>query len=128
MALRNVECRRILRLLAPAGEPLDRKTLAAVAATFETLADGLPPRSATHPRRGDEFLDADLRAGVEEAIEHGFVLETADGRLAMRHELIALAIEDDLLPVQRRRHQLALAAALSKDPSAALVHWLAAYE
>jgi DNA-binding CsgD family transcriptional regulator/tetratricopeptide (TPR) repeat protein len=128
MARRNAECRRVLRLLAPAGEPLDRATLAAVGATFETLADGLPPRTATHPRRGDEFLDADLRAGVEEAVEHGFVGETPDGRLAIRHELIALAIEDDLLPVQRRRHRLALAAALAKDPSSALVHWLAAYE
>ena len=128
MARRNAECRRVLRLLAPAGEPVDRATLAAVAATFETLVDGLPPRSATYPRRGDAFLDADLRAGVDEAIEHRFLLETADGRLAIRHELIALAIEDDLLPVQRRRHRLALAAALSKDPSAALVHWLAAYE
>ncbi|HKB28000.1 MAG TPA: LuxR C-terminal-related transcriptional regulator, partial [Candidatus Limnocylindrales bacterium] len=128
MARRNVECRRVLRLLAPAGEPLDRATLAAVAATFETLADGLPPRSATHPRRGDEFLDADLRAGVAEAIEHGFVAETADGRLTIRHELVALAIEDDLLPVQRRRHRLALAAALAGDPNAALVHWLAACE
>ena len=128
MARRNAECRRILRLLAPAGEPLDRAMLADVAATFETTADGLPPRTATHPRRGDEFLDADLRAGVDEAIEHGFIVETADGRLAIRHELIALAIEDDLLPVQRRRHELALAAALGADPSAALVHWLAAHE
>ncbi|HLX35582.1 MAG TPA: AAA family ATPase [Candidatus Limnocylindrales bacterium] len=128
MARRNPECRRILRLLASAGEPLDRAAVAAVAATFETLADGIPPRSTTAPRRGDGVLDADLRAGVAEAIEHGFVVEDGDGRLSIRHELIAHAIEDDLLPVQRRRHRLALAAALGRTPSAALVHWLAAYE
>jgi len=128
MARRNPECRRVLRLLAPAGEPLDRAAIAAVGETFETLADGLPPRSATHPRRGDAFLDADLRAGVVEGVDHGFLRETADGRLEIRHELIAKAIEADLLPVQRRRHRLALAAALGGEPSAALVHWLAAYE
>ena len=128
MARRNPECRRVLRLLAPAGEPLDRAALAAVAATFETLVDGIPPRSTTGPRRGDGVLDADLRAGIEEALEHGFVRELADGRVEIRHELIARAIEDDLLPVQRRRHHLALGAALARQPSAALVHWLAAYE
>jgi DNA-binding CsgD family transcriptional regulator/tetratricopeptide (TPR) repeat protein len=128
MARRNSECRRVLRLLAPAGEPLDRASIAAVATTFETLADGLPPRSTTGPRRGDGVLNADLLAGVDEAIEHGFIVESEGGGLDLRHELVAHAIEDDLLPVQRRRHQLALAAALGTDPSAALFHWLAAYE
>jgi len=128
MGHRTSECRRVLRLLAPAGEPLDRAALAAVAATFETLADGLPPRSATHPRRGDGVLDADLVAGVAEGLEHGFLVEDGDGRLAIRHELVARAIEEDLLPVQRRRHHLALAAALGSDPSSALTHWLAAHE
>ncbi|HEX8026090.1 MAG TPA: AAA family ATPase, partial [Candidatus Limnocylindrales bacterium] len=93
LARRNPECRRVLRLIAPAGEPLDRATVAAIAATFETLADGIPPRSTTAPRRGDGVLDADLRAGLEEAIEHGFVRELADGRVEIRHELIARAIE-----------------------------------
>jgi DNA-binding CsgD family transcriptional regulator/tetratricopeptide (TPR) repeat protein len=128
MARRNPECRRVLRLLAQAGEPLDRPSIAAVAATFETLADGLPPRSATYPRRGDGVLDADLRAGVVEALDHGFLREVSGGRLEIRHELVARAVEADLLPVQRRRHHLALAAAMHDEPSAALVHWLAAYE
>jgi DNA-binding CsgD family transcriptional regulator/tetratricopeptide (TPR) repeat protein len=41
---------------------------------------------------------------------------------------MAQAIEADLLPVQRRRHHLALASALGSDPASALSHWLAAYE
>jgi len=128
MARRSPETRRVLRLLAPAAEPLDRGAVAAVAATFETLADGLPPRSVTGPRRGDGILDADVRAGLEEAIAFGFVRELADRRVEIRHELIARAIEDDLLPVQRRRHHLALGAALGSEPSSALTHWLAAFE
>ena len=128
IARRATECRRVLRLLAPAGQPLDRGALAAVATTFEGLVEGLPPRSTTRPRRGDGVLDADLRAGVMEALDHGFLVERADNRLEVRHELVAQAIEADLLPVQRRRHHLALAAALSSDPPSALTHWLAAYE
>jgi DNA-binding CsgD family transcriptional regulator/tetratricopeptide (TPR) repeat protein len=125
---RAAESRRVLRLLAPAGRPLDRGELAAVAATFESLVDGVPPRSSTRPRRGDGVLDADLRAGVVEAIDHGFLVERLDRRLELRHELVARAIESDLLPVQRRRHHLALAAALADDPPTSLTHWLAAYE
>lgn len=128
LARRSPEARRALRLLAPAGRPLTRGELSAVAATFEDLVDGLPPRSTTKPRRGDGVLDADLRAGVMEAIDHGFLRERADGRLEVRHELVAAAIEADLLPVQRRRHHLALASALSLDPASSLTHWLAAFE
>ncbi|NJD26753.1 MAG: hypothetical protein FIA92_00460 [Chloroflexi bacterium] len=128
MGRRGPECRRVMRLLATSGLPIDRGTLARVAAAHESLADGLPPRSTTRPRRGRGALDADLRAGLDEAIEHGFVVEDGDARLAIRHELVARAIEDDLLPVQRRRHHLALAAALGPNPSAALTHWLAAHE
>ena len=128
LARRASEAKRVLRLLAPAGRPLDRGELAAVATTFEELVEGLPPRSTTRPRRGDGVLDADLRAGVVEAIDHGFLVERSDRRLELRHELIAQAIEADLLPVQRRRHHLALAAALGADPASALSHWLAAYE
>jgi len=65
---------------------------------------------------------------VEEGLEHGFLIEDGAGRLELRHELVARAIEEDILPVQRRRHHLALAAALGSDPSAALTHWLAAHE
>jgi DNA-binding CsgD family transcriptional regulator/tetratricopeptide (TPR) repeat protein len=128
LARRASECRRVLRLLAPAGRPLDRGELAAVAKTFEGLVDGLPPRSTSRPRRGDGVLDADLRAGVVEAIDRGFLVERPDKRLELRHELVAQAIENDLLPVQRRRHHLSLAAALGNDAPSALTHWLAAYE
>ena len=128
LARRATECKRVLRLLAPAGRPLDRGELASVATTFEELIEGLPPRSTTRPRRGDGVLDADLRAGVVEALDHGFLVERADRRLEVRHELVAGAIEADLLPVQRRRHHLALAAALGADPASALTHWLAAWE
>ena len=128
LARRSPETRRVLRLLAPAGRPLSRGELAAVEATFEDLVDGVPPRSTTKPRRGDGVLDADLRAGVVEAIDHGFLHERPDGRLEVRHELVAAAIEADLLPVQRRRHHLALAAALGLDPASSLTHWLAAFE
>jgi DNA-binding CsgD family transcriptional regulator/tetratricopeptide (TPR) repeat protein len=128
LARRTSEARRVLRLLSPAGRPLDRGELAAVATTFEELVEGIPPRSTSRPRRGDGVLDADLRAGVVEAIDHGFLVERADRRLEIRHELVAQAIEADLLPVQRRRHHIALAAALGADPASALTHWLAAYE
>jgi DNA-binding CsgD family transcriptional regulator/tetratricopeptide (TPR) repeat protein len=128
LARRSPEVRRVLRLLAPAGRPLDRGELAAVAATFEELVEGVPPRSTTRPRRGEGLLDADLRAGVVEAIDHGFLVERADQQLEVRHELVAQAIEADLLPVQRRRHHLALAAALGAYPATALTHWLAAFE
>ena len=69
MAVRSPECRRVLRLLAPAGRPLSRATLAAVAEAFEIDADGGPPRSSSAPRRGDGVLDADLAAGLEEALD-----------------------------------------------------------
>ena len=128
LARRAPEARRVLRLLAPAGRPLDRSELAAVAITYEELVEGLPPRSTTRPRRGDGVLDADLRAGVVEALDHGFLVERADRRLEVRHELVAQAIEGDLLPVQRRRHHLALAAALGSDPASALSHWMSAFE
>jgi DNA-binding CsgD family transcriptional regulator/tetratricopeptide (TPR) repeat protein len=128
LARRSPECRRALRLLAPAGRPLDRGEIATVATTFESLVDGLPPRSTTKPRRGDGVLDADLRAGVIEALDHGFLVERGDNRLEVRHELVAQAIEADLLPVQRRRHHIALAASLGSDPASALSHWLAAFE
>ena len=34
------------------------------------------PRSVSGPRRGDGVLDADLSAGRDEALEHGFLVET----------------------------------------------------
>jgi DNA-binding CsgD family transcriptional regulator/tetratricopeptide (TPR) repeat protein len=130
LARQAPESRRILRLLAGAGMPLSRDAIADVAAAYEKLADGVPPRSTSRPRRGDGVLDADLRAGLEDALEHGFAIETADGQVELRHELVARAITADLLPAQRRRHQLALAAALEArgDAAAALTSWLASHE
>ena len=60
--------------------------LAAVAAAFEVETDRPAPRSVSGPRRGDGVLDADLRAGLAEGIEHGFLVEH-DGAVGFRHEL-----------------------------------------
>lgn len=130
LARRDSETRRVLRLLAAAAMPLDRAAIVGVASAYEALVDGTPPRSTTRPRRGDGVLDADLRAGLDAAIEGGFVVQAPAERVEIRHELIARAIEADLLPAQRRRHQLALASALGADhdAAAALSHWLAAHE
>jgi DNA-binding CsgD family transcriptional regulator/tetratricopeptide (TPR) repeat protein len=136
LARRSPECRRALRLLAPADRPVARSELADIAAAYETGRRQPPPRSTTAPRRGDGVLDADLTAGVAEAIEHGFLVERhhqrADGTsevlLDVRHELVAAAISGDLLPQQRPRHQAALAAAAADRPAIALRHWLAAHE
>ena len=130
LARREAETRRVLRLLAPAATPLSLEAVARVAAAYESMVDGVPPRSTTRPRRGDGVLDADLRAGLDLAIEQGVVVADPQGRVEIRHELIARAIEDDLLPAHRRRHQLALAIAAEAggDQAAALSGWLAAHE
>ena len=47
LALRSPECRRILRLLAPAGRPLTMTELADVAAAYELTADDRPPPRST---------------------------------------------------------------------------------
>src|SRR5918994_5218443 len=52
LAVRSPETRRVLRLLAPAGRPLSRATLAAVAVAFEIDATSGPPRSSAAPRHG----------------------------------------------------------------------------
>jgi DNA-binding CsgD family transcriptional regulator/tetratricopeptide (TPR) repeat protein len=134
LALRSPECRRVLRLLAPAGRPVGRAELAEVAATLEDGRLRPPPRSTSSPRRGDGVLDPDLAAGVVEAIEHGFVVErpstvagAAGETLEIRHELIARAIVADLLPHQRPRHHAALAAAAADRPGIAMRHWQAAH-
>ena len=88
LARRSHECRRVLRLLAPSQRPMERDRLAVVSAAFEAelaianVASNLPPRSSSMPRRAADGLDADLAAGLAEAIEHGFVREEPDGRLA----------------------------------------------
>ncbi len=126
LARKGPECRRILRLLALAGRPIDREALADIAAAFEVTAEGLPPRSSTRPRRGDGALDPDLAAGVDEAMAAGILIEEATG-IAFRHEHIRRAAAADLLPRLRHRFHLALAAGLVAHPGEAAGHWLAAH-
>src|SRR5262245_53430403 len=127
LGLRSPECRRILRLLAPAGRPLTMPELADVAAAYERTADHRPPpRSTSLPRRADGPIDADLAAGLAEAVEHG-ILEVTDDGVDFRHELVGRAVVADLLPGQRGRHHLALAAGLVAHPTAAAWHWNAAH-
>lgn len=123
LGLRSPECRRLLRLLAPAGRPLSAGELADVAAAFEQTSDaGSPPRSTTAPRRGDGTVDADLAAGLAEAVEHGILVAGPDG-IDFRHELVGRAVAADLLPRQLHRLHLALAAGLAAHPAAAARHW-----
>jgi DNA-binding CsgD family transcriptional regulator/tetratricopeptide (TPR) repeat protein len=123
LSLRSPECRRVLRLLAPAARPLTTAELADVAAAYERTADHRsPPRSTTLPRRGDGPIDADLTAGLAEAVEHG-VLAVDEDVVEFRHELVGRAVVADLLPGQRHRHHLALAAGLAGHPAAAAYHW-----
>lgn len=127
LALRTTECRRVLRLLAPAERPLSRERLAQVAAAYEYGADRPPPRSSTRPRRGDGALDADVAAGVADALEHGFLVER-DGLVMIRHESTARAVVRDVLPHQRAHYHRALATAWADEPVIAAAHWLAAHE
>ena len=122
IAARSPEARRALRLIAPAGRPLGRAGLAAIADAFEAELTGGPPRSSNAPRRGDGVLDADLTHGLDEAIEYGFVREDDDG-LALRHELVGQAIEADLLPSMRIRHHMAVARALGDQPFVGIHHF-----
>ncbi len=123
VGLRSPECRRVLRLLAPAGRPLSTSELADVAAAYELTAEGRrPPRSTNAPRRGEGVLDADLAAGLAEGVAHG-MLELDGMTVDFRHELIGRAVAADLLPRQRHRHHLALAAGLATHPAAAARHW-----
>ncbi len=121
IAARSPEARRVMRLLAPASRPLDREALASIADAFEAELTGGPPRSSHAPRRGDGILDADLTAGLDEALEYGFVREDEHG-LALRHELVGEAIVADLLPSARNRHHSAVARALEDRPFVAMVH------
>jgi DNA-binding CsgD family transcriptional regulator/tetratricopeptide (TPR) repeat protein len=127
IAVRSPEARRVLRLLAPASRPLDRESLAAIADAFEAELTGGPPRSSNAPRRRDGVLDADLTAGLDEALEFGFVLEDEHG-LSLRHELVGRAIVADLLPSARNRHHSAVARALEDRPFVAMYHHMAALD
>src|SRR4029077_1585550 len=91
------------------------------------------------------ILEPDLLVGLVEALEHGFVAiagvttedgltpggaaaPSAGGTVGMRPELIARAVEADLLPAQRRRHHSALAAGLGSRPGSRGRHQLVAQE
>ncbi len=127
MAIRSAECRRMARLVSLAERPLTSQELAAVAAAYEAGADRGAPRSVTSPRRGDGILDADLRAGLDEALEHGFLVDI-DGVIGFRHASIGRAIALDLLPIARARHHEAIAVGIAGHPAAAARHWLAAFD
>ncbi len=130
LARRTPECRRLLRLLAAAERPMTETQVRVTSEAFEAeMAPGarLAPRSAAGPRRGAGSLDADLAAGLDEALEHGFLHRDSDGRIAFRHELVARAVVADLLPGQRARHRVALARAFATEPAVAAAHWRAAH-
>ena len=121
---RTHECRRLLRLLAPSDRPMDRARLAAAATAFEALSGGrLPPRSTMRPSTPAAGLDGDLSAGLEEALEHGFATTDAHDCVQVRHELIARAIVNDLLPQHHHRYRTALAHAWEDVPVVAAFHW-----
>ncbi len=126
---RSPECRRLLRLLAPAERPMDRSQIALASAAFESSATGVrqAPRSTSAPRRAVDGLDPDLAAGLAEALEHGFVRPDDRDRLFIRHELVARAIVADLLPSQRPRYRAALAKAFEDTPSVAAAYWRSAH-
>jgi len=127
MAVRSPECRRVLRLLAPAGRPMTTRQVADVAAAFEIETERSAPRSSSSPRHGDGVLDADLRAGLTEALEHGFVVER-DGEIAFRHESIGRAVERDLLPMLRTRYLAALATGVAGPAVGTARYWVDANE
>jgi len=77
-ALRSPECRRVLRLLSLAGSMVSMPMLISMATEFESRSPARPPRSADAARGGD-VLESDIAAGVAEALEHGFLIETSDG-------------------------------------------------
>ena len=76
-AVRTPECRRVLRLLSLAGGMVTHPELLAMAEEFESRSASRPPRSLT--LRHGEGLEADISAGVDEALEYGFLIETMDG-------------------------------------------------
>jgi DNA-binding CsgD family transcriptional regulator/tetratricopeptide (TPR) repeat protein len=126
LGLRTPECRRVVRLIAPAGRPLGSAQLAAIAAVVDTDSSGRSWRhvpGGARRRAGEDSrsgaLPPGLAEGVREAAEHGFLVVGADGSLDVRHELIARAISDDLLPTTRTRVHAAIGAALREMPWAA---------
>jgi DNA-binding CsgD family transcriptional regulator/tetratricopeptide (TPR) repeat protein len=77
-SLRSPECRRVLRLLSLAGSMVPMSMLLSMAAQFEARSSARPPRSPSAARHGD-ILGSDFAAGVAEALDHGFLIETFEG-------------------------------------------------
>ncbi len=127
LARRSPECRRLLRLLAPAERPITENQLAVAALAFEAEGTTRDRPRPVPPRPGTFGLDAELAAGLAEALEHGFVRRETDDRLVIRHELIARAIAADLLPSQRSRYAIALARASADAPALAAAYWRGAH-
>ena len=136
LARRSPECRRVLRLIAPAARPVTRTELAHIDAALESGLLREAGRGTVARARADGRLDPDVTAGLAEALEHGFVVERerpgapagAEAMVDVRHELVARAIAADLLPRDRPRHHAALAVAAADRPAIALRHWLASHE
>jgi len=77
-SLRSPECRRVLRLLSLAGSMVPMSLLLSMAGEFESRSSARPPRSPSAARHGD-ILESDFAAGVAEALDHGFLIETFEG-------------------------------------------------
>ena len=120
LSLRSAACRRVVRLVAPAGRPLQPEQLAAMALALGAESGRRMGAPATS-------LQQELALGLQEGVEHGFLVRGPHGSIDMRHELIGRAITDDLLPVERTRQHAAVAAALAEQPAAAARHWLKAH-
>jgi len=164
LALRSHACRRVLRALAIAGAPIRPSRLVAASKAFEAAATTRAPRGAGRgrsaaakatlgtrpapPREGRERRDGtgagepdpELRAGLEEALDDGFLVclddaavtgapsGSEDAPVGFRHARIGEAVATDLLPALRRRYHAALARALDDAPVEATAHWLAAHD
>lgn len=133
---RSAATRGVVRLLAGAARALSMPELVA-ASRAATAVSGSRPRS-------DAELQLEVQHALDEAVEHQLVVVHADAqppaqrgrrrapgpvgiRATVRHELIGRAVEASLLPHERRRLHLALAAALP-EPAEVVLHRLAAHE
>ena len=128
LALRSVECRRLLRLLAPAGRPLTDGDVAEVSSALDAMAGETSRMRPNLVRRIEGGISPEIAAGVDEAIVAGFLVRSQDETIDFRHDLIARAIDADLLPGHRIRHHAAIALGLPDSPAIATHHWLAAQE
>ncbi len=154
LALRSAACRLTLRLLASAGRPLRMEELDRVAAAHAAGRRGrrgAGGRLATgEPLVDEDAIETVLGPGITEAIDMGMLVRLQERslpdtfvgatrrrmrrssddhlRLDFRHELLADAVEHDLLPWRRRRYHEALARGLPSSPAQAARHWLAAHD